>query len=1128
MKKIISILLSFIISLSMALCGSYNVGATADNTIYIDANNVIESNFQGVGVQWDPTEQSSYTDASWNIITSRLKYMQVPFVRTMYNASFYCIGYDENATPIYDFNSLNMQKLYKILDFCEQNNVTVMIGEWAKPNFAPLYITSSTDPKWLKMVTDCADYLLNTKKYTCIKYFNFINEPNGSWGIDDQGDRWTIWKNGLLSLYNSFSEKGLLSKIKFTGPDSTGQDEWVDKTVNELENKVGAYDIHKYETNANILSGYLEYLVRLKRDFITQNDSKDKPFFITEAGLVDGKDQSNNQTRIRDFEYGVYMADYVAQAIRGGISGVSNWELDDSMHYSPQGTNYEWGFWNSVGTNAETNARPWFYTMSLYSKLFKKGASTLYTTGTGVKSTRVTACKIPNGSKYDVSIALVNNSGLSKTFKVVIPSAIDNVSLKKYNYFETNRPSNPQGIPLVAQTYTNVNLKTGIEITLPSNGTVFLSTIDSATTTSFEGSTSQNMELLYDDFEGYTTTEQLKQSYACSGGGLANLTLDNQDYVSGQSSLKVDYDGSEGWSRFYLNNLNYISDAKNATAIKLSVKGGGINTYSYLALSFEGYPSYVYLNNIHLNYDGWATFTVNFSDFFDNLGNSIPISQIDFSQTRFNIVLIGASSFNIDDISFIMPNTTFQNGEKVARNFENFEHFENSTQLNFNFPVIDGQGSVSVNLINNYSNKAMQIIFDNSESYSKIALNSNLGIQQAENSKGILLNIKGSGLLNDAYFRVIIENGSSTWYCDKSIRFAGYRQIQLDYDKFLDSNNGSTPLLQMDLKSAIFSLVIFNEPCITEIDDISFIVDRKYVQNKVMMDNFEGYNNDAELTASWKTSDNTLNSGITMLDNLSFVDGAKSLKIYAEHWKEPYYYLVYANGGNLIKNTNGLEGFELSVLGDNSENALVILLTDGTNSWNYETSLNWTGYKTLNLQLSQFKNTQNPSLLLSSIDLSTLKLAFYCSFNYNLLKAWATDIRIDAVKYLYSPEIISQNDEINISEKISINSYLQGLNLDLGIFSEFKNKDDITLSSENYIGNGSTIMIIAFGKIKYYKALVKYDANGDGDISILDLTAVKSHLLRVTELDEISKKAVCDNNKLSISCLLSLKKKLLS
>jgi hypothetical protein len=504
--------MSFILVLTCVVSVFPINAAAQDNpvTSVVDTDSILEGNFLGIGLQWDPSDLFDYTESEWEMITDRLDFASFPFIRTILRADNYCSGWDSNGDPIFAWDSTKMQRVYRILDYCEAHNAKVIIGEWDKPS--ALGITQTDDPRWANLLANLVKHLKVDKGYSCIEYLNCVNEPNGDWAISEPGDKFAIWKRAITNLDAKLKAMGIRNQIKIIGPDTTDADTWVNSAADQMSGMIDTYDIHRYAQDGTILSGSLESTVSGLKKYIVENDPNGagKQFYIGEAGMITGRNGDDQQMRVKNFEYGVFMSDYYIQALRGGAAGTIAWDLDDSMHTAPSnyttlsetGAHKVWGFWNTKGgvtgvTTADgtvvpsevaaQNMRPWFYPASLLSRNFPAGSQIAYSSPTGVTGLRLVAAKKPDGAgKYNLSFAVVNNqyagngnydeNSQARTVRVVVPGASETVTLNRYNYFNTDKPTDGDGFPVVEQTITG-NLADGIDVELPSNGVVILSTI---------------------------------------------------------------------------------------------------------------------------------------------------------------------------------------------------------------------------------------------------------------------------------------------------------------------------------------------------------------------------------------------------------------------------------------------------------------------------------------------------------------------------------------------------------------------------------------------------------------------------------------------------------------------------
>ncbi len=151
--------------------------------LIINVNSVVVEPFIGPGVQWDPYEYPPSPEA-WKTTLARMDYMRPGFLRVMTGAN-YCLGFDDAGNPRYVWAQdgqaeQRLKWLFAILDYAQARKIDVMLGEWSPPRGLG-GISGPQDPRWARIIADFVNYLVTTKKYSVIKYYNLLNEPNGSW-----------------------------------------------------------------------------------------------------------------------------------------------------------------------------------------------------------------------------------------------------------------------------------------------------------------------------------------------------------------------------------------------------------------------------------------------------------------------------------------------------------------------------------------------------------------------------------------------------------------------------------------------------------------------------------------------------------------------------------------------------------------------------------------------------------------------------------------------------------------------------------------------------------------------------------------------------------------------------------
>ena len=485
-----------------------------EDVIGVYPDKIISENFIGNGVQWSAYHHANsansdwgklMTDEKWQMNFDRLDYMKPKLFRILDQANWrYLVGFDENDEPIVDFSTPEVKALEKVLDYAEKNDISVLFGEWGTPyKMHDLEeghgdkFTGANDPKWINIIVKYLDYLINEKGYTCLKYYNLVNEPDGSWASTKSD--YTEWSEGIKLLKTALDIAGLSDNIVISGPDAlpeypnSGQyqngNKWVKQSVKELDGCLGLYDVHSYSQYDFVRSGnFEEFYTKVAEPVKAVN----KQIIFGEIGFTrrgeenqrriveDGFSSEDSKMDVYDYSYGVDMADVAIQILNAGYSGIAAWDLDDAMHtkndLGQKNKLKRWGMWNSLGTEIcnnpdDENIRPWFYSWSLLCRYFPPGYTIIETDTTGIEGLRLTAAE-HNG---DMTIALVNNSIIDNDLVLAIPKNITK-KFKKYEYIEHDKLKDENGFPV--PTEQGIKRKALKKIHVPANSFVLLTTID--------------------------------------------------------------------------------------------------------------------------------------------------------------------------------------------------------------------------------------------------------------------------------------------------------------------------------------------------------------------------------------------------------------------------------------------------------------------------------------------------------------------------------------------------------------------------------------------------------------------------------------------------------------------------
>ncbi len=467
---------------------------SAKGTITLDTNKIISDNYIGNGAQWDPYDIAidpnghKISAEDWRLVCDRLDFMRIRFIRMMVNSPlFYSDG---------KLNATYREHLKPLLDYCESRKVVVMFGDWGgngliKEDLSGYNIeVVRSNVALLKALVD--------EGYSCIKYYNLINEPNGNWSVTNT--KYDLWRNTIEALHTEAQRAKILDKVQIVAPDAAIWNakpikEWITPVVETMDDKVGLYDIHTYPTKSEVNNGAYGEVLKRYRSAIP----KDKQIVMGEIGFKYHKKRDSllfkqnlqrakriytyatpqdSQTFVFDHFYGTDMADALIQTLNAGFSGSIIWMLDDAMHRLPTGLKV-WGFWNILGSEMlnkpETEqVRPFYYAWSLLTRYMPTG-STIYSAEVeGVEGVRATITSY-NGSYM---IAIVNTTKEPQQLTLKSSSIKELKGAKRFDYEEGKMRIEGDHTMLPNAENLKLQLSAGEDITLAAESMVVYSTFN--------------------------------------------------------------------------------------------------------------------------------------------------------------------------------------------------------------------------------------------------------------------------------------------------------------------------------------------------------------------------------------------------------------------------------------------------------------------------------------------------------------------------------------------------------------------------------------------------------------------------------------------------------------------------
>ncbi|MBM4039537.1 MAG: hypothetical protein FJ290_13585 [Planctomycetes bacterium] len=431
--------------------------------IAVDPRAAAVERFLGFGAEWDPNFwvepnlQLGVTEDDWAKVVGRIRWMRLPLVRMMIQARW-CTKGDGK----FDWETPNMKSLYRHLDACQKEGITVFLTDWGVATWCKVPgFSGNDDPKYADAIGTYLDYLTNQRGYTCIKHFILVNEPNY------EGGGWDRWKKGVENVAKVLADRKL--KVTFVGTDAAHDDAWHQRGVDQLAKCFGAWEIHRYAPQAEVLKGDLEAYFRKQWDYALTRDlaANEKFFMVGECGMREGMVSSHTNTNIQTYDYGVFMADYAVQAARSGAAAVSAWMLDDSSHKG-----FNWGMWK---TKAEGMAlKPWFYPWALLCRTVPPG-STVFRVPQPNPRTRVLAARFSERKvqyPFDWTFCLVNRGGAEEVVKLRVPGG-GPLTFRHYLFSRASAPVDGGGFPVPVGELKG-DLSQGLSVACPADAVVIL------------------------------------------------------------------------------------------------------------------------------------------------------------------------------------------------------------------------------------------------------------------------------------------------------------------------------------------------------------------------------------------------------------------------------------------------------------------------------------------------------------------------------------------------------------------------------------------------------------------------------------------------------------------------------
>jgi hypothetical protein len=656
----------------------------------------VRAPWQGFGVNWQTTDYSSSTPSStdWtNIYVPRLQFMKPGIVRLLMSVNY--IG----SPGTYNFNTADMTQLYRVLDYCQANNIPVLLTEWGNGWIQPSGWKLG-DSNYINAIGAYMNYFINTKGYSCIKWFALGNEPN--YDPTNYPNGISDWVSAVTALKNKFSSLGL-SGFTIAGPDTSDTDNWVTSVASSHNTLVSAYDMHRYEASSYLQnSGFESNLTSTVWNSVVSSDTNQsgKPFIIGEAGIADGM-STNSNTNISTFNYGLWMADYGVQAARAKVGAIAAWSLDNNGV-----SGQDWGLWKSKASGYTLN--PWWYTWSLLSHCVPAG-STIYAPTNPSSSVRVMGAQTRSGEWTFVAV----NQGSSSVDLNFIASGNTQQTFSRYIYSSSSQPVDNSGIPVASSTFQSTP-SAGVSCTVPATSVIVLTSVRTSA-----GSSSFSITA---PATGTTVSGNISvTATATDNVGIAKVEF----YVDSTSSIPVATDTASPYSFTW--NSSTVSNGSHTLYAKASDAAGNSTVSTGVAITVSNSVADTTPPTVSITapagnatVSGNTTVTATASD-------NIGVTKVDFYVDN---ATTPAATATAAPYTFTWNTTTIANGSHTI--------YAKASDAAGNV----GTSSVSVTVSNTITSGTYSVIFGNTSdsNYPNTVNDTFLDINTSVNATSTLLN----------------------------------------------------------------------------------------------------------------------------------------------------------------------------------------------------------------------------------------------------------------------------------------------------------------------------------------------------------------------------------------------------
>lgn len=401
--------------------------------------------FNGFGVQWDEflnTENCRGAhmppdaipeDGDFEFICRRAVQCGVKKIRMFFRNGLITPTADSEAR----FNDPRILDSLKLLDFCQKQGIRVCVVFCDCVSFdenGRLNLEKCEPEPYVHSVLSCLTYLLETRKYSCIKEITCFHEPDVD--IDHYRYSYDVYFESCRRVREGLIRLGLKERVLLNLSDnlcSAGMQHF----IRSLQDVGDLYNNHNYLNSEEDSNEFLTFVTKMG---VHASSKYDKPFTIGEFGWDNGLTDWGvgamspwGQEGIEKYSRGMFLARYAIQALNTGAVGVSYRSFYDTYYAPDPAKKWTAGLFGFKDDGWQ--CRPQYYAYGLMMKYADIGA-VVRPISSDMQS--IVAVFLQNPDK-SITCFVANDAQNAEHFRLALPTQ-DTLCFRVFSYCQDRLP----------------------------------------------------------------------------------------------------------------------------------------------------------------------------------------------------------------------------------------------------------------------------------------------------------------------------------------------------------------------------------------------------------------------------------------------------------------------------------------------------------------------------------------------------------------------------------------------------------------------------------------------------------------------------------------------------------------